>query len=43
MFKSGDGAGKNVYSREIREMKIGENQVTDQIKQVIKMVKRNNV
>lgn len=37
------GLAKNVYSREIREITIGENWVTDQIKQVIEMVKGSNV
>lgn len=36
------GLVKNVYFREIREIPIGENWVTDQIKQVIEMVKRSS-
>jgi len=37
------GLVKNVCSREIREITIGENWVTNQIKQVIEMVKRSSV
>ena len=36
------GLVKNVYLREIAEITIGENWVTDQIKQVIEMVKRSS-